>query len=419
MAKEAGRLFASEDYPELIKAAGISKEAWDSMSEMEKQALFGKLVKGLAGLGRKAVSRVGGAAKRVISRGPKAKPRISGRKSVEARRAAEAVAPTKAPMGPKTRAAAQQHYLQQNIQRAQAKGVQGAPTRKPSAPAPTPQPQAQVAPGPAAAPQPRTGPGYQRMQIQQTPQGMQASPMGAGGTAAPAAAPGRPGSVAQGPASRQMELPLQTGQAGQRPYAFEGGAATVAPGPAARAPAGGPSQAQMAQGWGSIPSKQVEVFGGAKKTVKPSAGELAPGPGKKGPTKAEMEAGWKGEQTPKQQKAQAKKERAAAAEEAARAAASERGPVEAGSGKPGTVTEPGKPTPGILPFMWRNRVPIAVAGGLAAGYGVMKGVPWAARQLEQTSQTPMAYGGGWSPVDYGYGSNPYGAGQGGHMGYGA
>ena len=404
MAKEAGRLFASDDYPEFLKEAGISKEAWDSMSELEKQAFLGKLKAlggALKGVGKKLVSKV---------RKPKIPQRISGRRSVEASRAAAAAQP-KPPMGPKTRAAAQEHYLQKNVQRAQDKGVQGAPTRKPATPGPTPQ--ATVAPGPAAAPQPRTGPGYQRMQIQQTPQGVQASPMGAGATAAPAAAPGRPGTVAKGPAaqSQQMELPFQSGQAGQRPYAFEGGTATVAPGPGAK-----PSRAQMAEGWGSIPSKQVEVFpgAGATKTVKPTAGELAPGPAKKGPSKAEMEAGWKGEQTPKQKKQQAKQEAAVKKEEAARAAAAEAGPVAAGSGQP--ESEESK---GILPFMWRNRVPIAVGGALAAGYGVSKAVPWAARQLEQTSHTPMAYGGGWSPVNYGYGQNPYGAGQGGYMGYGA
>jgi len=171
----------------------------------------------------------------------------------------------------------------------------------------------------------------------------------------------------------------------------------------------------MAQGWGAIPSKQVEVFpgAGATKTVKPSAGAVAPGPAKKGPTKAQMEQGWTGAQTPKQQKAQAKQQKAQVAEEAARAAAAEKGPVTAG----GAPAEENKG--GLLRFAWRNRVPIAVGGALAAGYGVYKGVPWAARQLEQTSHTPMAYGGGWSPVDYGYGQNPYGAAMGGYMGPGA
>jgi hypothetical protein len=52
--------------------------------------------------------------------------------------------------------------------------------------------------------------------------------------------------------------------------------------------------------------------------------------------------------------------------------------------------------------------PYMAAGGL--GYGLYKGVPWAARQLEQTSTTPIAYNAGWSPVSYGYGYNQYGPG---------
>lgn len=53
----------------------------------------------------------------------------------------------------------------------------------------------------------------------------------------------------------------------------------------------------------------------------------------------------------------------------------------------------------------------ALYGGLGLGaYGLYKGVGWGARQLEQTSATPMAYGGGWSPTAYGYGPNPYGSG---------
>jgi hypothetical protein len=57
---------------------------------------------------------------------------------------------------------------------------------------------------------------------------------------------------------------------------------------------------------------------------------------------------------------------------------------------------------------WGAALPWMAVGG--AGYGLYKGVPWAARQLEASSTTPMAYGGGWSPVPYGYGHSPYGAG---------
>jgi hypothetical protein len=50
-------------------------------------------------------------------------------------------------------------------------------------------------------------------------------------------------------------------------------------------------------------------------------------------------------------------------------------------------------------------------GALGAGaYGAYKAAPWAARQVEQTSGMPLAYGGGWSPTPYGYGNTPYGSG---------
>lgn len=67
-------------------------------------------------------------------------------------------------------------------------------------------------------------------------------------------------------------------------------------------------------------------------------------------------------------------------------------------------------------FTWGKALPWLAVGGL--GYGLYKGVPWAARQLESASSTPMAYGGGWSPVPYGYGYTPYGQGQ-PSMGFGA
>jgi hypothetical protein len=67
-------------------------------------------------------------------------------------------------------------------------------------------------------------------------------------------------------------------------------------------------------------------------------------------------------------------------------------------------------------FGWGRALPWMAVGGL--GYGLYKGVPWAARQLESASATPMAYGGGWSPVPYGYGHTPYGPGT-PTMGFGA
>lgn len=60
-------------------------------------------------------------------------------------------------------------------------------------------------------------------------------------------------------------------------------------------------------------------------------------------------------------------------------------------------------------YGWKSALPWMTAGGL--GYGLYKGVPWAAKQLEQSSTVPMAYGGGWSPVPYGYGYSPYGPGM--------
>jgi len=61
-------------------------------------------------------------------------------------------------------------------------------------------------------------------------------------------------------------------------------------------------------------------------------------------------------------------------------------------------------------------LPWAVGGGLA--YAAVKGVPWAARQLERSSSQSMAPSMGWSPVPYGYGHTPYGDAT-PNMGYGA
>jgi len=50
-------------------------------------------------------------------------------------------------------------------------------------------------------------------------------------------------------------------------------------------------------------------------------------------------------------------------------------------------------------------------GALGLGaYGAAKAIPWAAKQVDETSSMPLAYGGGWSPTPYGYGSTPYGPG---------
>jgi hypothetical protein len=64
--------------------------------------------------------------------------------------------------------------------------------------------------------------------------------------------------------------------------------------------------------------------------------------------------------------------------------------------------------PAVKRFGWGEAL---AAGGIGAGaYGAAKAIPWAARQVEQTSAMPLAYGGGWSPTPYGYGYSPYGSG---------
>jgi len=112
---------------------------------------------------------------------------------------------------------------------------------------------------------------------------------------------------------------------------------------------------------------------------------------------------------------------AAPAQQAAAPAASTgtRTVTSAPAASKGTTSAPPTKGKGILPFMWRNRAPLALGGAALGMYGVGKGAQFAARQLEQTSTTPQSQGtpGGWSPVNYGYGNNPYGNQQ--AMGYGA
>lgn len=47
------------------------------------------------------------------------------------------------------------------------------------------------------------------------------------------------------------------------------------------------------------------------------------------------------------------------------------------------------------------------AAGLGA-YGLIKAAPWVAQTAREESSMPMAAGGGWSPVPYGYGHTPWG-----------
>ncbi|CAB4131605.1 hypothetical protein UFOVP276_39 [uncultured Caudovirales phage] len=72
--------------------------------------------------------------------------------------------------------------------------------------------------------------------------------------------------------------------------------------------------------------------------------------------------------------------------------------------------------PSVKRFGWGKAA--LGAGVLGAGYAALKGVPWAANKLEETSAMPLAYGGGWSATPYGYGNTPYGNGT-ATMGYGA
>jgi len=77
--------------------------------------------------------------------------------------------------------------------------------------------------------------------------------------------------------------------------------------------------------------------------------------------------------------------------------------------------------PGALAGVGRSLATFGKVAPWVAGagltYGLMKGVPWAAHQLEHSSSQTMAPSMGWSPVDYGYGSTPWGPGQ-ASMGYG-
>ena len=86
------------------------------------------------------------------------------------------------------------------------------------------------------------------------------------------------------------------------------------------------------------------------------------------------------------------------------------GPPTAPPTGPGSVeTNPAtSPGPDKKRFGWGGA--LLGAGVLGGGYAAMKGVPWAANKLEQTSAMPLAYGGGWSSTPYGYGYNPYGNG---------
>lgn len=159
----------------------------------------------------------------------------------------------------------------------------------------------------------------------------------------------------------------------------------------------GPSQAApQAAGGGGGQSYSWEAQGGAPGRVKPAPVASASPTGPVGPG---AQTGKAGTVPPASQQAA---KQAPPAQQAAKQA-------------PPTQQAPAPEQSGGKGMTWGKAAPWLALGGL--GYGLYKGVPWAARQLESASSTPMAYGGGWSPVPYGYGSTPYGEGM-PTMGYG-
>lgn len=135
----------------------------------------------------------------------------------------------------------------------------------------------------------------------------------------------------------------------------------------------------MGKGWGTGAKRvQEKTFGGTRTVKKaPSGakemGEVSAAKAKAAPTRAQL------------QKTE----------------------IRGGRGQKPVASQEAKKKP------WISKKKMLGYGALGlTGYGLYKGVPWAARQLEQASTTPMAYGGsyGWSPVPYGYGHTPYGGG---------
>lgn len=62
---------------------------------------------------------------------------------------------------------------------------------------------------------------------------------------------------------------------------------------------------------------------------------------------------------------------------------------------------------GVGKAAWRNKGPLALLGAGAAAYGAAKAIPKVLRTIETTRNTPMAYGGGYSSMNYGYTPSPY------------
>ena len=227
------------------------------------------------------------------------------------------------------------------------------------------------------------------------------------------------GMAAKAPVDATLGSPM-----GKAPQAYPQGG--VAPGPAAPAPAYTPQPTPAAQPYAAptqvappgagpgIPTKGQYQEGALK--GKPT---IAMGPEAKGQMnlrKAEHEAGQRASKAEAKTRAKedAAVERTLAKERAPGAPAQvAQGPAasqaaEAAGGAGEAATGAAKKKGGH----WKAKaLGLGVLG--ASAYGLTKAVPWAARQLEQGGGGSMAYGGGWSPVPYGYGYSPYGAGASG------
>lgn len=83
--------------------------------------------------------------------------------------------------------------------------------------------------------------------------------------------------------------------------------------------------------------------------------------------------------------------------------------VRPAAGRGGTVRQgpaaAGDKSPGFLRRWWK---PMALGAGALGMYGAAKAGGSALRMMEQSRQSPWAYGAAWSPVQYGYGQQPYG-----------
>lgn len=91
-------------------------------------------------------------------------------------------------------------------------------------------------------------------------------------------------------------------------------------------------------------------------------------------------------------------------------------PTRGGFHMPAGKTMVRAPSPALLSSATRGvgpkKIGLGKAGLLGAAglgaYGLTKAIPWAAQAAKEEGSMPMAAGGGWSPVPYGYGYTPWG-----------